>query len=118
MNRLADKVVVVTGGTRASGEAITRLFAAEGAIVAFCGLDRPRGQGVERDIRDSGGRVQFTICDASSESEVATWIERVVAMYGKLDAVVNNAAIGTPCPLEEMPLSDWNHLLSRNITSM
>jgi NAD(P)-dependent dehydrogenase (short-subunit alcohol dehydrogenase family) len=116
--RLEGKIVLLTGGTRGIGEAITRLFAAEDADVAFCGRDRARGELIAGEVQELGGRAQFDVCDVTSERDVERWVDDVVARHGRLDIVVNNAAIGLNGPFESTSLEDWEHLLLTNVTSM
>jgi NAD(P)-dependent dehydrogenase (short-subunit alcohol dehydrogenase family) len=118
VSRLSGKVVLVTGGARGIGEAITRLFASEGANVHFCGRNEERGTALEAEVRDAGGVASYAKCDVADEQAVKAWVDGVAAAEGRIDAVINNAGIAPAGPLEELSLDTWNEVVSTNVTSM
>lgn len=118
MNRLEGKVVLVTGGARGIGEAITKLFAAEGAHVQFCGRDEARGSALAAQVAADGHAAVFTRCDVTSEQEVSGWVNGVASREGRIDSVINNAGIAPSGPIETFSLADWQSILDTNITSM
>jgi NAD(P)-dependent dehydrogenase (short-subunit alcohol dehydrogenase family) len=88
--RLADKVVIVTGSTTGIGEATARRFVAEGAKVVVHGRDRERG---ERIVRELGpGKAIVSVEDLSDPGAPQRMVDAAVNAFGKLDAIVNNAA--------------------------
>ena len=97
MNRLKDKVAIITGGSKGLGEAIAVEFAKEGAKIAICahrdveGLER-----VANAIKELGGEVEYYICDVTKEEEVLPFYEKVEARFGKIDVLVNNAGATGP----------------------
>jgi meso-butanediol dehydrogenase/(S,S)-butanediol dehydrogenase/diacetyl reductase len=117
MGVLDDTVAIVTGGSSGIGEAITRRFAGEGATVAFCGRDRARGESLEAELREAGGRVDFDVCDVGS-AEAAAWVNGVAERHGRIDIVVNNAGIAFAGPVETLALADWEAMLRVNVTGM
>jgi NAD(P)-dependent dehydrogenase (short-subunit alcohol dehydrogenase family) len=92
MRGLDDRVVIVTGATKAMGAAIARRFAEEGSIVVGCGRSADLGQQVAEDIRCSGGRASFLQADVTEEADVAAVVAFACETFGRLDVVVNNAA--------------------------
>lgn len=89
------QVVLVTGGGRGIGAAITKAFLAEGCTVVICGRNEPEAA----DLPSVDGRVaEFVTCDVRNDSQVAALIEGIVERHGRLDIVVNNAG-GAPSVL-------------------
>jgi len=89
--RLADKVVIVTGSTTGIGEATARRFAAEGAKVVVHGRDRERGEKIVRELGGSGKAI-LSVEDLSDAAAPQRMVDATVKAFGKLDAIVNNAA--------------------------
>jgi 3-oxoacyl-[acyl-carrier protein] reductase len=116
--RLAGRVALVTGGNRGIGEAIVKLFAKEGARVAFCGRRAELGRNVEEAVRRAGGDAYFVACDVSDEDDVRRLVATVLDRYGRLDIVVNNAGIAPAAPVETMDLALWREVFENNVTSM
>ncbi|MFQ5916841.1 MAG: SDR family NAD(P)-dependent oxidoreductase [Candidatus Binatia bacterium] len=91
--KLKDKVAVVTGAGRNIGEAIVKLFAAEGAKIGVVDTDEGRGQRVVDEIKKSGHEAVLVICDVSKSSDVQEMVHKIVGHFGGIDILVNNAAI-------------------------
>ncbi len=111
--RLAGKVGVVTGGANGIGEATAARFAEEGASVVVLDVD-PRGETVAGRIRESGGRAIFAAADISKESEVRTAMERAEREYGRIDILVNDAAVFVLQGLEAS-VEAWRRSLDVNV---
>src|SRR5690606_29903000 len=89
--RLSGKVALVTGGTRGIGRATVERLAREGAAVGFTGRSEDAGREVQEGVRASGGRALYVRADNGIESDVRSAIEAVVAEFGSLTTLVNNA---------------------------
>jgi NAD(P)-dependent dehydrogenase (short-subunit alcohol dehydrogenase family) len=104
MDRLKDKVAIVSGGARGMGRATAELFVKEGAKV------------VAGDVLDAEGaaesEVDFVKLDVTQEESWNSVIADTVAKYGKLDIVVNNAAVITYEPILETTLDVWNNIVN------
>jgi len=118
MNRLLDKVVIVTGGSSGIGRAIARLFAAEGAVVIVADVDEAAVEGGEpvcTVIAADGGQTRFVRCDVASAGEVGRLFAEVAATHGRIDVLVNNAAIRSGQPLLETDEALWDRVMAVNL---
>ncbi|WP_432841537.1 SDR family NAD(P)-dependent oxidoreductase [Dactylosporangium sp. CA-092794] len=117
MRGLAGKVVVVTGATKAMGEAIAVRFAEEGGLVVGCGRSADRGEAVAQRIRDAGGRAIFVRADITVEADVVAVVDAALGEFGQLDVVVNNAAAvdvirgGGERPVTDEPIETFDRML-------
>ena len=88
--RLADKAIIVTGSTTGIGEAMARRFVAEGARVLLHGRDRERGEKLVTEL--GRGRAALHVDDVGDPAAPRRMVDAALGAFGKLDAVVNNAA--------------------------
>lgn len=93
MNRLADKVAVITGGNSGVGAVTAKLFADEGAKVVISARRKDKLDKVASEIQESGGEVLAVACDIAKPDQVQNLIERTIREFGQIDILVNNAGI-------------------------
>ena len=114
--RLEAKVAVITGGGSGIGRATAIRLASEGAIVVATGRDEEKcGATVEASIA-AGGAAEFAALDVTDELGWETLVDRVIAKYGALDVLVNNAGTYLIRPIAETGLDDWNAMMEVNVT--
>jgi len=119
MQRLKDKVAIVTGGGVGIGEAIALAYASEGAAVAIAARTMPRLEAVAEKIRSQGGRAIAIQADVSVEKQVQAVVARTLEEYGQVDILVNNSGIAGPTAnLVDLELADWNETLAIDLTGL
>jgi NAD(P)-dependent dehydrogenase (short-subunit alcohol dehydrogenase family) len=91
--KLQQQVAVITGAGRNIGKAMAKLFASEGAKIAVVEMHAGRGQSVVDEINKSGHEAMLALCDVVKTSDVKAMVEKVVARFGSIDILVNNAAL-------------------------
>lgn len=92
MNRLENKVAIVTGSTSGIGIGIAKLYAEEGAHVIVCGRRVEKGQVVVDSITEAGGKASFHAMDITDPASIEKLVSDTVETYGHIDILVNNAA--------------------------
>jgi pteridine reductase len=115
VGRLSGKVAAVTGGASGIGEATARRFAEEGAQVAIADLDAERGRMVAAEIGAKGGRAIFREIHAGREAECAAFIQAARQELGRLDILVNNAAVFFRTPVETTTPAQFDELVAVNL---
>jgi pteridine reductase len=114
---LADKVVLITGGARRLGAAVTRRLHAAGARVAVhYRSSHTEAHALQAELlaRRSGSAVLLQ-CDLLKPGCVTRLVEDTIAAYGRLDAVINNASSFYPTPLGEITEQSWDDLIGTNL---
>ncbi len=116
--KLTGKRAIVTGGAGGIGRATALAFAAEGAAVAVVDLNQVGAQAVADEITAAGGRALALGVDVSQEQPVADAVARVVAEFGGLDVVFNNAGIARRTTAVETAVEDWDLSFAVNVRSI
>lgn len=115
--RLKNRAAVVTGAASGIGKAIALKFAEEGAAVVVADLTQTPREGGEETvaaIEAAGGVARFVKCDVSRNADIEAAVAAAVDLRGRLDVMVNNAAIGTDTPLHETSEDDWDKVMAVN----
>jgi len=92
MSNLANKVVLITGGSSGIGRAAALTFAREGARVMIAARGVERGNRVVSEIEAAGGRARFVSADGSRSDQVRSMVEKTIEAFGRLDCAFNNSA--------------------------
>ena len=108
---LRGRVVVVTGGGRGLGFAVSREFLRRGAKLAICGRAGEVIARAERALRARGGDVLGAACDASDPRQVGAFVARVIERFGAIDVLVNNAGQCFVGPAAELEAGDVEYAL-------
>lgn len=116
--RFVDKVCLVTGGGSGIGKAACMRFASEGGKVAVVDLNEDHAKQTAEEIGKSGGEAIYAKADVSNSAEVRASIDAAVAKWGKLDVIVNDAAMMTFTPIVDLNEPDWDHVMAVNLRSV
>ncbi len=111
---LDGKVVLITGGAKGIGAAITRAFAAERAVPCILGRNPAEAAQLVAEIRAAGGRADAFACEMTDEAAVRAAVANVLAEHGRIDVVVNNAGVNDGAGLRA-PVAAFRASLERNL---
>jgi 3-oxoacyl-[acyl-carrier protein] reductase len=119
MDRLKDKIALVTGSSRGIGAAIAALFAQEGARVALHGRDTGALSAVLADIALAGGKASYATGDMTKFSDIETMRRQIEREFGPVDILVANAggSFTTPGPIEQTGEEEWRASIDGNLTA-
>jgi NAD(P)-dependent dehydrogenase (short-subunit alcohol dehydrogenase family) len=115
MNRVQDKVAIITGGALGIGRACAIRLAEQGAKLVVTDIKEEEGRRVVEEIKSAGGDAIFIRHDVASESDWQQVMSTTLRTYGRLDVLVNNAGVGKTTNVEEATLEDWRFLMSINL---
>jgi 3-oxoacyl-[acyl-carrier protein] reductase len=113
-----DRVAIVTGAARGLGAETAHELSRKGARVVICDIDAAMAEGVAEDIRKAGGDALALRVDVSKISELDTLVKTVVDHYGRLDILVNNAAICPRIPVDDMTEAAFDQIVNINLKSV
>lgn len=116
MNRVKNKVAIVTGGALGIGRSASILLAQEGAIVAVTDINEDEGKNLVEQIKQNGGQAEFWLMNTASEKEVHNTFSAIQTKMGRIDILVNNAGIaGANKPTDEITEEEWDRVTSVNV---
>jgi 3-oxoacyl-[acyl-carrier protein] reductase len=115
---LAGRVALVTGGARNIGRAIARSLAAGGAAVMVnARTSRAQAEETVAMIEQAGGKAAVHVADVTDPAQVRALVQDTVKRFGRLDALVNNAAVRKESAFEEIKLEDWRQVMASILDS-
>lgn len=114
--RLENKVTLVTGATSGIGEAISELFAAEGASMAIAGSsDLEKARKIACKIQSNGGTAQAYVGDLRDLSQIDKLVQEVKSSFGRIDILVNSAGLFYPTPMGQTTEADYDRMIDVNV---
>ena len=113
---LRGRVIVVTGGSRGLGAAIAQVLGEEGSQLVIADMAIERAQDRAAVLNESGIQALALPLDVGDEGQVAKALSSVRERFGRLDAVINNAAIDITVPISELSGEDWERVVRTNLT--
>lgn len=116
---LNNKVALITGASRGIGYGIAKEFAAQGAHIAFTYLSsEEKARALENELQESGVKAKGYRSDAADFAQAESLINQVVADFGQLDVLVNNAGITRDTLILRMTESQWDEVMNTNLKSV
>jgi NAD(P)-dependent dehydrogenase (short-subunit alcohol dehydrogenase family) len=114
--KLKGQVAIITGAGRNIGEDTAKLFAAEGAKVAVVDNHQGRADKVADEIVRSNGEAAAFVADVASEAEVEKLVRDVVQKFGRIDILINNAAVSDNKHMLDITKADWDRVMAVTLT--
>ena len=115
MDQTTQGTAIVTGGAQGIGKAIAQRLLQEGYSVVLAEVDAEAGEETREELA-AAGEVHFMACDVSREEDVRGLMDATVELTGRLDVLVNNAAISRRKPIDELSLAEWQQVIGVNLT--
>lgn len=114
--KLDGQVAIITGAGRNIGEETARLLASEGARIAVVDMDKERGDQVAMQIKEAGGDAMGFVANIGSEADMRQLVQDVVKRWGKIDILVNNAAISDNKNILDITKEEWDKVIAVTLT--
>ncbi|HTS62979.1 MAG TPA: SDR family NAD(P)-dependent oxidoreductase [Candidatus Acidoferrales bacterium] len=116
-NKLAGRNAVITGASKGLGEAMALALAAEGARVALVSRDRGKLDAVAARIASAGGEAAAFPADVADEQDVRAAEREILAKFGSVHILINNAGVNVRKATVEFTLEDWRRVMDTNVTA-
>lgn len=115
--KLDGKTALITGASKGLGKAMALALAAEGVRVGLMSRDTGLLNGVAAEIASAGGTASVFPADVTSEEQVLRAERDVVAQFGKVNILINNAGVNVRKPVTDFTLEEWNRVMDTSVTA-
>jgi NAD(P)-dependent dehydrogenase (short-subunit alcohol dehydrogenase family) len=116
--KLKGRVAVITGASKGLGKAMALALAGTGAKLALVSRNEKQLNAVAEEARAAGGHAKVFVADVAQEEQVAKLERDVVAAFGGVQILINNAGINVRKTITEFTLDEWNSVINTNLTSV
>ena len=116
-----DRIVLVTGSGQGIGRELVRQFAAAGSVAVVADLSSQNAESVAAEIRAVGGKALPLAVDVSKKESVDSMVAAVLAEFGRIDVLINNASIFSNLkkrPFDEIPPAEWQRVMEVNVNGV
>jgi len=116
----ADKVTIITGGTKGIGLGCVQVFVGAGSKVVFCSRGKDEGEALAADLSAQGpGEAHFIPCDVSRVDQIQNLIDATLKRYSRIDCLINNAGWHPPHkPIDQFSIQEFRDLIDLNLVSI
>ena len=118
MQRLENKVAIITGASSGIGAASARRFAAEGARLLLADIAEEGGKALTEELSAAGCQAEFRVCDVGELEQVEALVQAAMDRFGSLDILFNNAGIGTYGKTPNLEPENWHRVINVNLNSV
>ena len=120
MDRLKDRVIIVTGGANGIGRAYCEGLVKEGAKVVIADIDQQAGEDLARTLGEGGHDALAITVDVSEPAATEDMVQATIDRFGRIDGLINNAALFqrpamSRVPFDEIPVEEWDRLMAVNL---
>jgi NADP-dependent 3-hydroxy acid dehydrogenase YdfG len=115
MSEIESKVVIITGASSGVGEATARRLGASGAKLMLAARREDRLKDLVAAIEKTGGTVAYRVTDVADRAQVQALAEATLETYGRIDVLVNNAALMPVSPLDQIKVDEWDQIIDVNL---
>ena len=115
MSEIESKVVIITGASSGVGEATARRLGASGAKLMLAARREDRLKDLVAAIQKTGGTVAYRVTDVADRAQVQALAEATLETYGRIDVLVNNAALMPESPLDQIKVDEWDQIIDVNL---
>lgn len=115
MPRLDSKVALITGASEGLGREVALAFVAEGASVALAARSADKLEAFAAELKAAGHRAIPVVCDVGDSAQVEAAMDATIAAFGRIDVLINNAAVAIPGDITDQTDEDWLRLLNINL---
>jgi NADP-dependent 3-hydroxy acid dehydrogenase YdfG len=115
MSEIESKVVIITGASSGVGEATARRLGASGAKLMLAARREDRLKDLVAAIEKTGGTVAYRVTDVADRAQVQALADATLETYGRIDVLVNNAALMPVSPLDQIKVDEWDQIIDVNL---
>ena len=115
MSEIESQVVIITGASSGVGEATARRLGASGAKLMLAARREDRLKDLVAAIEKTGGTVAYRVTDVADRVQVQALADATLETYGRIDVLVNNAALISASPLDEVKVDEWDQIIEVNL---